>query len=165
MEKICHRNKIASLSLHRDPERFRVNEIEPRAYFIPFEEEAKTKEERSHSSYFHMLNGTWKFWYCSSLYDMEDFYETDYDLSSFSEITVPENWQLHGEDYAQYQSSPYPFIFDPPNVPEKNPCAAYVKDFECNPENGKKYELHLEGNLCLKRYSVCLPGKIWGFRS
>ena len=138
-------HQIAKMNLHRDPGCFRVNELAPRAYFIPFESEEQTRQRREHSAYYFSLNGEWRFSYRPSLYEMEDFYLQDFDCTSFATVTVPENWQMHGADCAQYQTSPYPFIFDPPFVPEKNPCAAYIKDFELTPKAGKRYELHFEG--------------------
>ena len=37
-------------------------------------------------------------------------------------------------------------IQNPPNVPEKNPAAAYGKEFNFAVKDGKCYELHFEGN-------------------
>ena len=130
---------------HHDPKAFRVGELPSRAYMIPFPETEKESREREESPFFHTLCGEWKFLWKPSLYDMDDFYKNGYDLSGFGTVTVPETWQAHGEDYIQYQSSPYPFIPEPPYVPEKNPCAAYVKDFSFSPVEGKRYELHFEG--------------------
>jgi len=133
------------LSLHSDPFVFRLNEIKPRAYYIPFESEAASALGRERSAYFHSLNGAWKFLYRPSLFDMPDFFEEGFDCSEFSDIQVPEVWQTHGVGGAQYLTSPYPFLFDPPYIPEKNPCAAYVREFDAVPLAGKTYELHLEG--------------------
>ncbi|MBQ2734578.1 MAG: DUF4981 domain-containing protein, partial [Clostridia bacterium] len=136
---------ILEYSYHRDPSSFRVNELPDHAYFIPFESAETAKNARESSPYFHSLCGNWRFLWKASLYDMDDFYKIGADLSEFESLSVPENWQMHGKDYAQYQTSPYPFLFDPPNVPEKNPCAAYVKDFELSHKEDKRYELHFEG--------------------
>ena len=133
------------LSLHEDPHVFRMNEIDPRAYFIPFEREESCALERERSAFFYNLCGLWKFLYRPSLYDMPDFFEEGFDDSGFARTQVPEIWQTHGADRAQYLTSPYPFIFDPPHVPQKNPCAAYVRDFSFDPKADKNYELHLEG--------------------
>lgn len=138
-------NSVIHLSYHQDPQAFRVGELDPHAYFIPFEREEACLGAREESRFFTLLNGSWRFRYRPSLYQMEDFFAPDYDLSAFEEITVPEVWQCHGADGAQYLTSPYPFVFDPPFVPEKNPCAAYVKEFAYSPVVGKRYELHIEG--------------------
>ena len=136
---------IAELSFHQDPKVFRVNELPSRAYFIPFENEKKTRCPREESSFFFSLCGEWAFSYRSSIYDMEDFFASDFDCSSFERVSVPENWQLHGADQAQYLTSPFAFPFEPPRIPEKNPCAAYAKEFDFSPADHKKYELHFEG--------------------
>jgi len=130
---------------HKDPQRFRVNELPDHAYFIPFESAKKADAARETSAHFHSLCGTWKFLWKPSIYDMDDFYIEGADLGAFESVSLPENWQMHGNDQAQYQTSPYPFAFDPPHIPEKNPCAAYVKDFFVTVQEGKRYELHFEG--------------------
>jgi len=130
---------------HREPRCFREGEMPDHAYFIPFECAEKLGFPREQSAYFHLLNGEWLYHWEPSLYDMDDFYRDGADLSTFEKISVPEVWQTHGRDYIQYQSSPYPFMFDPPHVPEKNPCAAYVKDFEWHRAAGKRCELVFEG--------------------
>ncbi|MBR5561131.1 MAG: DUF4981 domain-containing protein [Clostridia bacterium] len=136
---------IHAYTFHRDPAAFRVNELEPRAYFIPFESEAACAGSREQSAFFTSLNGSWRFRYCPSFLDMDDFYAEGYPCDGFETVQVPEVWQTHGVGGAQYQTSPYPFIFDPPHVPPKNPCAAYVRTFDFDPLAGKRYELHLEG--------------------
>lgn len=136
---------VYELSLHSDPAVFRLNEMASRAYYIPFESEEASAAQRENSAFFHGLGGLWKFLYAPSLYDMPDFFEEGFDCSGFSDAAVPEVWQTHGADCAQYLTSPYPFMFDPPHVPEKNPCAAYVRDFSLELREDKKYELHLEG--------------------
>lgn len=136
---------VYELSLHADPGIFRLNEMASRAYFIPYENEESCLLGREHSAFFHSLCGQWKFHYVPSLYDMPDFFEEGFDSSGFSNVQVPEVWQTHGIEGAQYLTSPYPFIFDPPHIPQKNPCAAYIREFPFEPQEDKKYELHLEG--------------------
>ncbi len=136
---------LANLSYHKDPEAFRIGEEPSRAYFIPFSNKADAALPRACSDRFYSLCGDWLFSYRSSLYDMEKFYECDFDCASFETVSVPECWQLHGADRAAYLTSPYPIPFEPPFVPEENPCAAYVKDFDFDPKPDRRYELHFEG--------------------
>ena len=136
---------LEKLIYHRDPSAFRVNELAPHAYFIPYESEEASVLPRERSAYFTDLNGEWDFKYYPSIYDAEEFYTEWSSEEGFSPVSVPEVWQTHGVDGAQYQTSPYTFIFDPPHVPEKDPCGAYVKRFSLSPTEGKRYELHLEG--------------------
>lgn len=137
--------KIHELSLHKDPAVFNRNELPYRSYFIPFESREKIAREREKSACFFPLSGKWRFKYAGSAYDMQDFVTEGADLSDFETVTVPEMWQLHGKDCLQYQTSPYTFIYNPPLPPEKNPCAAYVKDFHISKKEDKNYELHFEG--------------------
>ena len=149
------------LSWYRDPKIFRVNELEDHAYFIPFHDSGMVGRLREESEAFYLLNGMWKFHYEPSIYLMDDFYRSDYDDSGFETVKVPECWQLHHADRAQYQSSPYTFIFDPPNVPEKNPAAAYCKEFDFAVKERKRYELHFEGkDSCIY---VWLNGSFVGY--
>lgn len=136
---------VLELNYHQDPQIFRVNEMASRAYFIPFASVETAVLPREKSPFFRSLNGTWKFSYRPSLYDMEDFYKEGYDDSYFDTVTVPECWQCHGVDSAQYVPSAYPFPADPPRIPEQNPAAAYVRQFDHHAASGKRYELHFEG--------------------
>ena len=152
---------LCESTFHQDPRQFRVGELPDRAYFIPYTEGEIIGKTRETSKLFHSLNGAWRFLWKPSLYQMDDFYKAGYDASAFETISVPENWQLHGADQAQYQSSPYPFIFDPPRVPEKNPAAAYIRDFDIPVKPGKRYELHFEGkDSCIH---VWLNGAFVGY--
>jgi len=136
---------IEKLTYHKDPLAFRIGEMPSRAYFIPFSRREDTDLPRERSDRVYSLNGEWLFSYRSSLYDMEKFYIPDFDCSAFDTVGVPECWQLHGADRAAYLTSPFPIPFQPPHVPEQNPCAAYVKDFAFSPKGERRYELHFEG--------------------
>ncbi len=137
--------EILKQGYHKDPQIVRVNELPNHAYFIPFESEEGSRLAREESPFFHTLCGDWLFRHDSSQYEVADFFAGDANLDGFRLVSVPECWQAHGEDYAQYIASPYPFVADPPHLPEGIPCAAYVKDFEIILTAGKRYELHFEG--------------------
>lgn len=47
----------------------------------------------------------------------------------FTTTPVPSVWQNHGFDRHQYTNFDYPFPFDPPFVPQDNPCGVYLCDF------------------------------------
>lgn len=153
--------KAYELSLHKDPRVFNCGEIDYRSYFIPFESEEKAAQKREASAYFHSLCGEWLFRYADSAFDMPDFLADNRALADFEAVTVPEIWQMHGKDYLQYQTSPYPFVFNPPYPPTKNPCAAYVKKFPFSKNESKNYELHFEGkDSCIY---VWLNGSFIGY--
>ena len=63
-------------------------------------------------------------------------------------ITVPMNWQMlldRGYDKPQYTNVLYPYPFDPPHVPQDNPCALYVRHFMLPELPEKEWFLHFEG--------------------
>ena len=154
-------NKWFDDSFYRNPEIYRVNELADHAYFIPFDNSHEVSKPRETSKAFYSLNGIWKFHWEPSLYQMENFTDNDYNFDNYEEVCVPECWQMHGADRAQYQTSPYTIIFDPPHVPEKNPVAAYYKEFDFSLKERKRYELHFEGkDSCIY---VWLNGNFIGY--
>lgn len=133
---------------HEDPHTLDVGAEPLRSYYIPA---APGQEpfgiQRTKSNRFCLLNGNWHFRFFASVYDCpEEFFSDQYDLSGFDIIPVPSNWQDHGYDRHQYINTRYPFPFDPPYVPQDNPCGAYVTDFIYKkPERTEKYYLNFEG--------------------
>ena len=124
------------------------NTMPARAYFIPASKRMDNLvEHREESDRMQLLNGTWKFQYFNSIYDIQDsFFEKNYDTENFDEIQVPSVWQMAGYDTHQYTNIRYPFPFDPPYVPQDIPCGAYVHTFEYSrDEKAPKSFLNFEG--------------------
>ena len=124
------------------------NTMPARAYFIPASKRMDNLvEHREESDRMQLLNGTWKFQYFNSIYDIQDsFFEKHYDTENFDEIQVPSVWQMAGYDTHQYTNIRYPFPFDPPYVPQDIPCGAYVHNFEYSrDEKASKAFLNFEG--------------------
>ena len=112
-----------------DPSVLHVGMEESRSYYIPF---APGDDPAGPSSRVISLDGEWQFRYYDSVYD------TPADCGSNTEqfddvIPVPGVWQNHGYDRHQYTNVNYPFPFDPPYVPQDNPCGAYLHRFEWHP--------------------------------
>lgn len=124
------------------------NTMPARAYYIPASRRMDNLvEHREESDRMQLLNGTWKFQYFNSIYDIQDsFFEKNYDTENFDEIRVPSVWQMAGYDTHQYTNIRYPFPFDPPYVPQDIPCGAYVHTFEYSrDEKAPKSFLNFEG--------------------
>ena len=124
------------------------NTMPARAYYIPASGRMDNLvEHREESDRMQLLNGTWKFQYFNSIYDIQDsFFEKNYDTENFDEIQVPSVWQMAGYDTHQYTNIRYPFPFDPPYVPQDIPCGAYVHTFEYSrDEKAPKSFLNFEG--------------------
>ena len=133
---------------YENPNLLHENTMPARAYYIPASRRmGDLVEHREESDRIQFLNGTWKFKYYESIYDVkETFYQTEFDVSSFAEVTVPGVWQNEGYNAHQYTNIKYPFPFDPPYVPQDVPCGAYVYDFDYHKDEmaGKAF-LNFEG--------------------
>ena len=140
------------------------NTMPARAYYIPASKRMDTLvEHREDSDRIQMLNANWKFKYYDSIYDVRDaFYKLDYDTTSYGEIAVPGVWQMFGYDTHQYTNIRYPFPFDPPYVPHRNPCGAYTYEFEYHRDKeAPKAYLDFEGvDSC---FYVWLNGEYSGY--
>ena len=124
------------------------NTMPARAYYIPASRRMDNLvEHREESDRMQLLNGTWKFQYFNSIYDIQDsFFEKNYDTENFDEIQVPSVWQMAGYDAHQYTNIRYPFPFDPPYVPQDIPCGTYAHTFVYHKdENAPKAFLNFEG--------------------
>jgi len=121
-------------------------------------------KSREESDRFQLLNGEWGgVRYYESIYDLQEkFYEKDFDASQFDQVKVPGVWQFYGYDSHQYTNIRYPFPFDPPYVPQDNPCGTYVYDFEY-----KKSELAPKAYLLFEGVDSCfyvwINGKYVGY--
>ena len=115
---------------HKSLEQLHVNCEAPRAYFIPYStEKAARKDNRSESVNFVNLCGEWDFHFYSSIYEAPDFLADDFCCDG-DKISVPRSWQTmleNGYDKPNYTNVRYPIPFDPPYVPEENPCGLYCR--------------------------------------
>lgn len=140
------------------------NTMPDRAYYVP----ASTMmsgltEAREQSDRFQLLNGAWRFRYYSSIYDLQEaFYEEGYSAEGYDTLPVPSVWQMYGYDSHQYTNLKYPFPFDPPYVPQENPCGAYIHDFSYEQDkNAPRVYLNFEGvDSC---FYVWINGKYVGY--
>lgn len=124
------------------------NTMPARAYYIPASRQVDTfAGKREDSDRMQLLNGKWKFRYFKSINELNnDFFTQDYDISNENLINVPSVWQMEGYDSHQYTNIRYPFPFDPPYVPQDNPCGTYVYLFDYHAEQkAPKAYLNFEG--------------------
>lgn len=134
---------------YENPNVLHVGTMPNRSYYIPF---AAGKEpdtiNREASDCFQLLNGDWRFRYYPNIREVDgNFFSTEFDVSAFDRIPVPSCWQIQGYDRHQYTNVRYPFPYDPPFVPDDNPCGAYVRQFTVDEakQAGKKIYLNFEG--------------------
>ena len=124
---------------HKSLEDLHVGTLKPRAYFIPYDNlQDALSGDRNKSYYMTNLCGDWKFRYFKSFEDIdESLYAENAETDALNTVKVPGNFQLYdieGMDKPLYSNLMYPFPTDPPHVPEENPCAFYVRDFEASAE-------------------------------
>ena len=110
----------------------RINTLDFRSHYIPFAKNSKPKYlygaiDKKSSSEVTLLNGDWEF---KSHSNINNIKYIDEKLTEI--IDVPSCVQCRGYDYIQYINYSYPFPFNPPYVPEENPCFHYRKTFEIN---------------------------------
>ena len=143
-----------------DPSKLHIGTEDNRAYYIPFStpEEALVGD-REMSDRFLPLMGTWGFHYYESVYDLPDDVYDRYVAED--EIPVPSVWQMHGYDRHQYTNVNYPFPYDPPFVPDQNPCGVYQRTFEIGQMGDDRYYLNFEGvDSC---FYVWINGQFVGY--
>ena len=127
----------------------------PRCYYVPFGG-AQKEGAREDSERFVSLNGTWKFRAHEKLADIgEDFCSEVLP----DEIPVPSCVQYFGYDSFQYTNVVYPFPYDPPFVPVKNPAFHYSRNFEADGQ-GKLYIVFEGVDSC---FYIYVNGKFAGF--
>ena len=141
----------------------RENTEAPRAHFIPYRNTTSAStnaENRWHKS----LNGSWKFNFSESPATRPaNFYQADFDVSGWAEISVPSNWEREGHGYAIYVNVPYPFDIDEPNVPEvQNPVGSYRRDFTISNEWDDE-EIFLNFGAVSSAFYVWINGEYVGY--
>ena len=103
------------------------NRLPQRAYYIP-----------SGKSEYTLLNGEWRFAFFTRDIDAPEVIE------KWDTLSVPSCWQTEGFENPNYTNINYPYAYDPPFVPDDNPCGVYERDFEIKNLWGKVYYV-LEG--------------------
>jgi len=116
---------------------------------VPYPDiEAALKCEREASPYYQSLNGNWKFNWVRKPADRPlDFHKPEYDVSSWKEIPVPSNWQMHGYGIPIYTNMRFPFPANPPYIPHSyNPVGSYRRDFTIPKDwDGRQVFIHFDG--------------------
>lgn len=159
---------------------FNINKEPGHATYIPFPSVESLKADKSFenpweepsSSLYISLNGNWKFhWVKQPSERPMDFYKPNYNVSSWKEIPVPSNWEMHGYGTPIYTNITYPFKNNPPliqpqkgytNEKEPNPVGSYRRNFEI-PENWDGKEIFLQFNGVYSGLFVWINGKKVGY--
>ena len=115
-----------------------------RSYVIPyFAHRPESIRNRLDSDRVTPLSGDWDFHFYESIQGLEE--NALLEETELVTMPVPSVWQTHGYDAHQYTNVRYPIPYDPPFVPDKNPCALYVKRLNLHKVSGMVYHLNFEG--------------------
>lgn len=132
-----------------NPEVFAINKEKPRATFLPYPDaKLAAQDDYSASPYFMSLDGTWKFhWVAKPSEAPADFYKENYNVSKWTDMPVPGNWEFNGFGIPIYTNVIYPFPTNPPYVNENdNPVGSYKHQFDLPQTwDGRKVFIHFEG--------------------
>lgn len=129
---------------YEDPKKLHIGTEPMRCYYVP---QGKDGEERRR----YLSRSKWKFGYYPYIEAVpEGFFlperQGEKECQDDVELYVPSCWQMNGYDQKQYTNVRYPFPYDPPYVPDDNPCGAYRRTFFLDPEEAKQRQfLYFEG--------------------
>lgn len=138
-------------SFHKSQEVLHYGCEAPRAYFVPYHsEQSALTDNRAASARFFSLCGDWDFKFYPAPSMIEDFTAEGFCTCGFDKMTVPRSWQTvlgKGYDTPNYTNVNYPYPVDPPHVPDINPSALYVRNFELTEDylSGKDIYINFEG--------------------
>lgn len=149
---------FASAPEWQDMNAFRIGQIDAHQLVVPYGDNAVDEISRfkyDQSPYYLSLNGDWKFnWVKNPDNRPIDFYKPDFDISQWSDITVPGNWECQGygnriyvNTRYEFDSPKFNFTKNPPFVPyEANEVGSYRRSFTV-PEDweGRRVVLCVEG--------------------
>ena len=129
------------MRFYENLDHIRENREPQRAYYIP--ETGCT-----------LLNGIWDF----------QFYQADFEEriapQEWKKIDVPSCWQARGFENPNYTNVNYPFPFDPPYVPAKNPMGVYRREFQVENTQREHYLVFEGVSSCLELF---VNGKYVGY--
>jgi beta-galactosidase len=145
-----------------NPELLGINKEPYHTTLMPYANLQEALVARRHaSSLCRSLNGQWKFnWVPTPEQRPTDFYKPGFDVSSWKEIPVPSNWEVHGYGTPFYRNLGYTIKKDFPHVmsePEKwftaykerNPVGSYRREFDVPAEwLGRRNFITFDGVDC-----------------
>lgn len=157
-----------------NPRLTHINKLPARSSFTSYiNEEDAVINNKTDGTYRLLLNGKWKFNYVENFDDRPtDFMSERTDVSRWSNINVPGNWELQGFGTPIYVNIGYEFCSkgfepywdkpNPPFVPKKwNPTGTYRREFTLGEDwNGKEIFLSADGVKGVAYYYI--NGKLAG---
>lgn len=118
-------------SIWENPQIVDENKEGPHASFVLFgSKQDALSDDMKRSPFYQSLNGNWKFSYSDNFRNRPlDFFKTNFNDATWSNLPVPSNWELQGFGIPIYTNIIYPFPKNPPFVGNDNPVGSYRKEF------------------------------------
>lgn len=145
-----------------NPEVFRINQMDAHSdhnYFVDYAE-----LESGNNKLLQSLNGQWDFQFSINAMERpEDFYQVDYDRSSFDKIMVPGHIELAGYDQIRYINTLYPwegkkYLRGAHSIEGAGDGVGMFSEAEYNPVGSYVKTFDLDSELVGKRISICFEG-------
>lgn len=145
-----------------NPEVFRINQMDAHSdhnYFVDYVE-----LESGNNKLLQSLNGQWDFQFSINAMERpEDFYQVDYDRSSFDKIMVPGHIELAGYDQIRYINTLYPwegkkYLRGAHSIEGAGDGVGMFSEAEYNPVGSYVKTFDLDSELVGKRISICFEG-------
>lgn len=155
---------------NNNPNIFQLNRHKAHAYMMTFPSESEAlSHDHTLSPLYKSLNGIWKFAFAEMPEQrIQNFHETDYDVSSWADMPVPSHWQLQGYDYPQYTNVRYPWSDSEPELkapfaPTRyNPVGSYIREFTV-PDTWEEQPVYISFQGVESAFYVWVNGEIVGY--
>jgi beta-galactosidase len=149
-----------------DPTMIGENKEPGHATLIPFDNlDQALLGDRLASDHYLSLNGTWKFnWVPKPDERPLEFFNLDYNVNTWEDISVPSSWQLEGYGQPIYTNVKHPFPDpQPPVAPrDNNPVGSYRRTFTLpDTWNDGQIILHFDG--VKSAFFIWINGKKVGY--
>ncbi|MBT6982647.1 MAG: glycoside hydrolase family 2, partial [Candidatus Marinimicrobia bacterium] len=150
-----------------DPSIVEINKLPPRATIFNFESKnLAINDNPEHTQYYQSLNGIWKFNWVRNPDDRPlDFFEPNFNDSSWDDFHVPANWEINGYGVPIYLNHPYEFSYhpEPPTIPDgHNPVGSYRKSFTI-PEKWKNRRIVIHFGAVKSAFFIWVNGEKVGY--
>lgn len=152
----------------RDMNVLSVNKEKPRTSFMSYNDrESALSSKYENSNYYKLLNGVWKFYYTED--DRKapsNITDSDVDISNWSNIKVPGNWEVQGFGYPIYINHGYEFQPrnpKPPTLPDYSPMGVYRRDIDIPADWLKDRDVYLHIGGARSATYVYINGKEVGY--
>jgi beta-galactosidase len=147
-----------------NPQLTAKNTVDPHAWFLPYPTEDAAIQQLTPSPFIKSLDGHWKFNLVNTPAQRpKNFFKDGFNVSQWSNIKVPANWQTEGFDKFIFTDVEYPIPPNPPFVPaDYNPVGSYKRAFEV-PDNWQGKNIFIRFGAVNSFFYLWINGNYIGF--